>query len=65
MAQKQLTSTIAASEGQKAWFASLRERVFETRAPYAIGQADMPFELGRTLLVDGQAEATAHFRSPA
>ncbi len=45
MAQKQLTSTIAASEGQKAWFASLRERVFETRAPYAIGQADMPFEL--------------------
>ena len=45
MAQKQLTSTVAASEGQKAWFASLRERVFETRAPYAIGQADMPFEL--------------------
>ena len=45
MAQKQLASTTAASEGQKAWFASLRERVFETRAPYAIGQADMPFEL--------------------
>ena len=45
MAHKQLASTIAASEGQKAWFASLRERVFETRAPYAIGQADMPFEL--------------------
>jgi benzoyl-CoA reductase/2-hydroxyglutaryl-CoA dehydratase subunit BcrC/BadD/HgdB len=45
MAEKQLVSTVAASEGQKAWFASLRQRVFEQRAPYAIGQADMPFEL--------------------
>jgi benzoyl-CoA reductase subunit B len=45
MAEKQLASTIAASEGQKAWFASLRQRVFEGGAPYAIGQADMPFEL--------------------
>ncbi len=45
MAEKQLASTVAASEGQKAWFASLRQRVFEDRAPYAIGQADMPFEL--------------------
>ena len=45
MAEKQLASTVAASEGQKAWFASLRRRVFEERAPYAIGQADMPFEL--------------------
>ncbi len=45
MAEKQLASTVAASEGQKAWFASLRRRVFEERAPYAIAQADMPFEL--------------------
>ena len=45
MAQKQLASTIAASEGQKAWFASLRRRVFEERGPYAIAQADMPLEL--------------------
>ncbi|HEX4999953.1 MAG TPA: 2-hydroxyacyl-CoA dehydratase family protein [Terriglobia bacterium] len=45
MAEKQLQSTIAASENQKAWFAELRRRVFENRAPYAIVQADMPFEL--------------------
>ena len=45
MAEKQLASTVAASEGQKAWFSSIRRRVFEERAPYAIGQADMPFEL--------------------
>ena len=45
MAEKQLASTIAASEAQKAWFAALRKRVFEDKAPYAIGQADMPFEL--------------------
>jgi benzoyl-CoA reductase/2-hydroxyglutaryl-CoA dehydratase subunit BcrC/BadD/HgdB len=45
MAEKQLAATVAASEGQKAWFASLRHRVFEDRVPYAIGQADMPFEL--------------------
>jgi benzoyl-CoA reductase/2-hydroxyglutaryl-CoA dehydratase subunit BcrC/BadD/HgdB len=49
MAEKQLASTIAASEGQKVWFASLRQRVFENRAPYAIGQADMPFELFQLL----------------
>lgn len=45
MAEKQLTSSIAASEGQKVWFAGLRKRVFENRDPYAIVQADMPFEL--------------------
>ena len=45
MAEKQLASTVAASEGQKAWFASLRQSVFEKGAPYAIAQADMPFEL--------------------
>ncbi|MGH9592759.1 MAG: 2-hydroxyacyl-CoA dehydratase [Bryobacteraceae bacterium] len=45
MAEKQLASTVAASEAQKAWFASLRQRVFEERAPYAIAQADMPLEL--------------------
>ena len=45
MAEKQLASTVAASEGQKAWFAALRKRVFEDRTPYAIAQADMPFEL--------------------
>lgn len=45
MAEKHLLSTAAASEGQKAWFAALRKRVFENRAPYAIAQADMPFEL--------------------
>lgn len=45
MTEKQLTSTVAASEGQKTWFASLRQRVFEDRVPYAIAQADMPLEL--------------------
>ena len=45
MAEKQLASTIAASEGQKAWFAGLRKRVFENRHPYGIVQADLPFEL--------------------
>lgn len=45
MSEKQLISTVAAAAGQKAWFASLRARVFQDGAPYAIGQADMPFEL--------------------
>jgi len=45
MADKQLQSTVAAAEGQKAWFAALRQRVFESRAPYALAQADMPLEL--------------------
>jgi benzoyl-CoA reductase/2-hydroxyglutaryl-CoA dehydratase subunit BcrC/BadD/HgdB len=45
MADKQLQSTVAAAEGQKAWFSALRQRVFENRAPYAIAQADMPLEL--------------------
>ncbi len=49
MAEKQLASTVAASENQKAWFGSLRQRVFQERAPYAIVQADMPFELFQML----------------
>ncbi len=43
--EKQLECTRAASEHQKAWFAELRREVFEERKPYAITQADMPFEL--------------------
>jgi benzoyl-CoA reductase/2-hydroxyglutaryl-CoA dehydratase subunit BcrC/BadD/HgdB len=43
--EKQLTSTEAASEAQKAWFAALRQRVFDQRGPYVIAQADMPLEL--------------------
>lgn len=43
--EKQLESTRAAAEHQKAWFAELRETVFAERRPYAIVQADMPFEL--------------------
>jgi len=45
MAEKQLESTVAAAEYQKAWFAGLRRDVFENRKPYAIVQADMPLEL--------------------
>lgn len=43
--EKQLQSTRAASEYQKAWFARLRSEVFEQKQPYAIVQADMPLEL--------------------
>jgi len=43
--EKQLESTRAAAEHQKAWFASLRQTVFTEHRPYAIVQADMPFEL--------------------
>ena len=45
MAEKQLRCTTAASEHQKAWFADLRRDVFDAKKPYAILQADMPFEL--------------------
>jgi benzoyl-CoA reductase subunit B len=45
MSEKQLDSTIAAAEYQKAWFAGLRRDVFENQKPYAIVQADMPLEL--------------------
>ncbi len=45
MAEKQLDCTLAASEHQKARFAQLRKDVFENQRPYAIIQADMPFEL--------------------
>jgi benzoyl-CoA reductase subunit B len=45
MPEKQLQCTSAASEHQKQWFAQLRREVFENHRPYAIIQADMPFEL--------------------
>ncbi len=45
MSDRQLDCTSAAAEHQKAWFAELRRDVFEQRRPYAIVQADMPFEL--------------------
>jgi benzoyl-CoA reductase/2-hydroxyglutaryl-CoA dehydratase subunit BcrC/BadD/HgdB len=45
MADKQLDVTMAASAFQKAWFADLRRRVFDERQPYALVQADVPFEL--------------------
>src|SRR3954465_11351695 len=42
---KQLDATIAAAAFQKAWFGDLRRRVFDERQPYALVQADVPFEL--------------------
>lgn len=45
MPEKQLDCTRAAGEHQKSWFAQLREEVFDKGRPYAIVQADMPFEL--------------------
>ena len=45
MADKQLEATMAASAYQKQWFADLRRRVFDERQPYALLQADVPFEL--------------------
>ena len=45
MADKQLDATTAASAFQKQWFADLRRRVFDERQPYALVQADVPFEL--------------------
>ena len=45
MAEKQLESTIAAAAFQKEWFFQLRRRVFDERQPYALLQADVPFEL--------------------
>ena len=45
MADKQLESTVAASDFQKGWFGQLRERVFDRHEPYALVQADVPFEL--------------------
>ncbi len=51
MPEKQLDCTRAASEHQKAWFTQLRRDVFESRRPYAIIQADMPFELFQVMEV--------------
>ena len=45
MADKQLEATRAATAFQKAWFGELRRRVFDERQPYALVQADVPFEL--------------------
>jgi benzoyl-CoA reductase subunit B len=45
LADKQLDATLAAAAFQKQWFADLRRRVFEDRQPYALLQADVPFEL--------------------
>jgi len=47
--EKQLESTRASSEHQKAWFAELRRNVFDEKQPYAIAQADMPLELFQLL----------------
>src|SRR5512138_2125765 len=45
VAEKQLQSTLAAAAFQKQWFGDLRRRVFDERRPYALIQADVPFEL--------------------
>jgi benzoyl-CoA reductase/2-hydroxyglutaryl-CoA dehydratase subunit BcrC/BadD/HgdB len=45
MGDKQLDATMAATAFQKQWFADLRRRVFDERQPYALVQADVPFEL--------------------
>jgi hypothetical protein len=45
MADRQLETTTAAAAFQKDWFAALRRRVFDEREPYALVQADVPFEL--------------------
>lgn len=45
MAEKQLEATVAAAAFQKHWFADLRRAVFDERRPYALLQADVPFEL--------------------
>ncbi len=49
MTEKQLACTAAAAAFQKAWFADLRRAVFDERRPYAIVQADVPFELFQLL----------------
>src|SRR6476620_172551 len=45
MPDKQLASTARAAEHQKRAFGALRQTVFEQRQPYAIVQADVPFEI--------------------
>ena len=45
MVDKQLEATRAASAFQKQWFADLRRRVFDEQQPFALVQADVPFEL--------------------
>jgi benzoyl-CoA reductase subunit B len=45
MSEKQLACSAEAGIHQKEWFSKLRRDVFESHQPYAILQADMPFEL--------------------
>jgi benzoyl-CoA reductase subunit B len=45
VADRPLDATAAAAAFQKQWFANLRRRVFDERQPYALVQADVPFEL--------------------
>jgi benzoyl-CoA reductase/2-hydroxyglutaryl-CoA dehydratase subunit BcrC/BadD/HgdB len=45
VAEKQLEATLAAAAFQRDRFADLRRRVFDERQPYALLQADVPFEL--------------------
>ena len=54
---KQLDTTRAAAEHQKAWFAGLRRDVFEARQPYAIVQADMPLELFSVIGCPGRQQS--------
>src|SRR5678809_708867 len=62
MADKQLEATMAALSFQKQWFADLRRRVFDERQPYALVQADVPFELFD--LVDVPALSLIHISEP-
>ena len=49
MAVKELQCTARAAAFQKTWFAELRRAVFDERQPYAVAQADVPFELFQLL----------------
>lgn len=51
MSEKQLACTVEAGAYQKEWFSQLRRDVFERHQPYAIIQADMPFELFQVMRV--------------
>ena len=64
MADKQLEATTAASAFQKQWFADLRRRVFDERQPYALLQADVPFELFDLLTFQRSATSGGRRSSP-
>ena len=51
MPDKQLASTVVAAAHQKQWFATLKRDVFERQRPYALVQADVPFELFQVMHV--------------